>query len=199
MSKKIAFYKYLILVGISTTILSFGASYSFIHTQRAIAERQAIVMQESSLSQSLAPAIVVKENTKPINILVPSVDLSLPIEIGNYDYQSHSWPINDTSAFYASVTSQLNTSAGQTVLYAHNKNNLFGKVKQLKNDDSIIIIDDTNQKFTYSLSRRKIVKPNDTAVFYEKSDKPTLVLITCDGLFDENRELIYFTLTGASK
>ena len=103
---------------------------------------------------------------------MPSINLQLPIEVGDFDYEKQTWPINDTSAFYASVTSPLNTSSNQTVLYAHNKNNLFGKVKGLETGDSIVITDNVNQKYTYTLSSRKIVKPTDTAVFYEKPSSP---------------------------
>lgn len=199
MAKKIAFYKYIIFVSLTTILLSSGLSYNFIHSQKAIAEQRSPSMSESSLAQSLAPAISVQEDTIPAEIYVPSINLQLPIEVGDFDYAKQTWPINDTSAFYASITSPLNTSGNQTVLYAHNKNNLFGKVKGLETGDSIVITDNFKQKFTYTLSSRKIVKPTDTAVFYEKPTDPVLTLITCDGLFDENRELIYFSLTGASK
>lgn len=133
-------------------------------------------------------------NTQPTAIAVPQLSLSLPVELGVYNNKNATWSISDKAAYYAQPTSRLTNTGGQTVLYAHNKNNLFGKIKQLNPGGIVVITDDKNQQWIYTLQSSKKVSPANTEVMYETPASPKLVLITCDGLFDEYRKLLYFDL-----
>lgn len=197
MQSKSLYSKYVIFLGLFA-IFFYSAFGIFIGPNKAIAQTDRATMIQAVATGYLAPIRVITQYTQPVAINVPSLDLQIPIEVGSYDYQKHEWSINDNSAFYADITSKLNTTSGQTVIYAHNKNSLFGKLKSLNSNDLVILTDESAQDYTFALTNTRLVKPTDTSVFYEKPDKPILVLITCDGLFDENRKLLYFSLVGVN-
>ncbi len=195
MSVKNKFFIALLVLVIYFASASFGVLQLGAHT---IAESKALVyrttMSDTSTKFELPAKIEYSLNTQPVAISVPQLNLNLPIELGSYNAKTASWNISDSAAYFAEPTSKLTTSGAQTVLYAHSKNHLFGKVKQLDAGGVVIITDEKSQKWTYALSTTKRVSPNNTDVMYEKPSSPHLVLITCDGIFDEYRKLMYFDL-----
>ena len=128
----------------------------------------------------------------PTQIEIPSLDVRMPVAVGTYSTKNDSWNISDNSAFFAQESASLMSDVGNTVLYAHNKQSLFGQLTRLRAGDAVIITDSNRKTAVFTLTSKSEVNPRDTSVF-NSTDTYQLVLVTCSGYFDEKRMLFYFT------
>ncbi|MBI2011355.1 sortase [Candidatus Daviesbacteria bacterium] len=121
--------------------------------------------------------------TSPSAIYFKPFDLTLPIAQGVIS--------NDEWTLYDDKVSWLATSAtpekGNVILYAHNKENLFGPLKNIEIGDEIIVEHD-QKTYTYVVSKKHQVLPTDVDAVV--SDKNQLTLYTCDGSFDQKRLIV---------
>ena len=76
---------------------------------------------------------------------------------------------------------------GNTILYAHNKKNLFGPLKKIKIGD-LIIIEGQGKIYEYSVSEIRKVLPNEVDAILSPQNQ--LTLYTCDGSFDQKRLIV---------
>ncbi len=143
----------------------------------------------------VAPIKDVVATGQPVQLSVDRLDLRLPIKEGHYNRSNQSWTLDDTSAFYATITDQPNDQRGSTFIYGHNRDTAFAPLTQIKAGDVVSIKTDNKLVFKYTYRRDAIIQPNMTSVLYENPAQPQLVLMTCDGLFSEVRRIMYFQLT----
>lgn len=143
-------------------------------------------------SQKLDPASL---QGAPTRITIPRLQLELPIEKGYYDPTSKTWNVSETAAQYATITPPLNTKGGNTFIYGHNLPAVFGRLPELSTGDMIILTTDTGHKLSYRLTSKRETNPNDDSLFYY-SGPPIVTVQTCSGLFDQNRQLFTFELSG---
>ena len=129
----------------------------------------------------------------PARITVPSVGVDLSVIIGSYDRATGSWTLTDTSAQYADQSMPLNNQRGNTLIYAHAVDELFGPLTALKKGDEAFATSVDGDRFRYRYLKREAVAPTHTSVVTE-AGSPQLVLQTCSGSFSQNRELYYFKL-----
>ena len=126
------------------------------------------------------------EGVSAANIKIPSVGIDLPVEKGQI--VKGVWQISEKGA------SQLDKSAnpghkGNTVIYGHNKNSLFGPIRWLKEGDSIEITDENRTLYTYRVVKTVITTPDDIEYVLPKSEE-ILTLYTCTGLLDSKRHIV---------
>lgn len=125
---------------------------------------------------------------------IERLGVRLDIRDGVYDAASQQWTLNDTDAFFATVSDPPTTAAGSTFIYGHNRPTAFGPLAALGVDDVVELSDENGTTFRYTYVRDARVAPSFTEVLYEESDTPQLILMTCDGIFNEVRRVMYFTL-----
>ncbi len=102
------------------------------------------------------------------------------------------WQTPQTNVGFGIGTS-LPKDNGNTVIFAHAKDSLFGPLKKSKIGDKITIY--TQEKsFTYQVKEIKIVEPTDTSVVLPSSDS-RLTLFTCTGPADSQRLVVVATRT----
>lgn len=135
---------------------------------------------------------------RPDKLLIPSLEINVDVEEGNYMSTTKTWNISDKGAFFAVNTALPNNLSGQTMIYGHNSKNIFGKTKNLKVGDQLFLYTDNQLVFEYTYDSSSEVKPQDTSLFsYE--GKPKLTLITCTGFLNKKRSLMDFSLTSVKK
>lgn len=176
-----------VLAGIA--LLDVGLTFGVIHLLERGTETPIINMVNVE-RPTQSPNLI---SGKPIKLKIPKLNMDLPIKEGNYNSFDNSWTIDNKSAFYATMTPELNNLAGNTLVYGHNSNQVFGKLNQLKIND-VVQVESLNQKiFTYKLSEIKDVEPTDLSLF-EYRGEPILTIQTCSGTWNERRRLFMFRL-----
>lgn len=90
------------------------------------------------------------------------------------------------------MSSPIPGEVGNSIIYAHNWPNLFGKLSRLKVGDSIQIKFPNNANLHFLVTSRKIVSAKN-AIIPTNIDKPLLILYTCSGFFSQNRLIVTAT------
>ncbi len=129
----------------------------------------------------------------PTEISVPSVNIQLSVLPGVYDKTTDEWTLSGYNAHFATVTRPANNGGGNTFIYGHNNNDVFGPMKKIAPGAEARIITDVGNVFYYSLVGSKTVEPSDVSVF-TYTGAPILTIQTCTGIWHEQRELYTFKL-----
>lgn len=148
---------------------------------------------------SAAPAPATSTATisgEPINISIPSLNISLAVERGYYNAPKQTWTLSNTKANYAAVTALPNNQSGNTFIYGHNKVGVFKDLMKISPGAIAHISTSNGHGFTYQLADVRDTKPTDTSLF-AYTGKPILTLQTCSGSFYQNRRLFTFNLIEA--
>ena len=128
----------------------------------------------------------------PVRLEIPAVGIDLPIVDGEYDSASDTWTLSTTAVHIATMTAPINDQAGQTLIYGHNNRDLLAPTRDIAADDMLIIHTDNDLIFRYAYTGDEVVDPTDTSLFDQDPDKPHITLLTCEGLFYEQRRLMSF-------
>lgn len=131
----------------------------------------------------------------PYRITIPRLQIDLSVKNG--DYFKESWMTSKDEALFATKSSLPNNLEGNTIIYGHNTNEVFYSTNRLIPGDRILLYTD-NGIFEYEFTKWELVKPTDTTVF-EYKGAPMLTLITCFGLTNSERRLMYFEYYGVTK
>lgn len=127
----------------------------------------------------------------PISLYIPKLNLRKPIYPGIYDFKNSTWNVSSNYPHFATVSVKPNITDGNTVLYAHNSSDLFGKINKLKNGDQVMLKTKNNKMFVYGYESSIDVPPSNVSIF-KQVGKPYLVLLTCTGKNNSLRKLVYF-------
>ena len=125
---------------------------------------------------------------------IERLGVDLNVRDGFYDAATKEWTLNDTEAFFATVSDRPSNGPGSTFIYGHNRPAAFAPLAGLGVNDTVELSDAEGTVFRYAYVRDARIAPTVTNVLYEESDTPQLILMTCDGLFNEVRRVMYFTL-----
>lgn len=130
-------------------------------------------LDASEFNEELTPESI-KIEKSGINLNV----VSMPLVNGT-------WEVKPGVANYAEGTSLINSIDGNVGIYAHDTNSDFSKIKELQPGD-VISVYAGGYKFKYEVKSTQTTSPEDLDVFYP-TDKPTLTLVTCDGILSQLR------------
>lgn len=130
---------------------------------------------------------------KPNRILIPRLGTDLPVTDGNYDPQKKTWTLSDNHAHYAVPSMLPNDREGNTLIYGHKYDWVFGGLKNLQPGDTMQLFGDNGHVFTYVYQSTVALKPDDNTVF-RYDGKPSVSVQTCSGRWNENRQMFNFTL-----
>ena len=130
-------------------------------------------------------AVEKKGNSPPTSIVIPTLDLDLPVAPGIV--KNNQWTLYDDKISWL-ATSEAPGSGKNVILYGHNRPLLFGKLDSLQIGEEIIVIGKGGVAFTYTVAQRRKILPEDIDVII--SPKNQLTLYTCEGSFDEKRLVV---------
>jgi LPXTG-site transpeptidase (sortase) family protein len=135
----------------------------------------------------------------PNRILIPSLDIDLPVISQSYSTILNSWPVAETTANYATETPQINNIKGQSLIYGHSSRDVFGPLLEAKPGAEAFVYTDNGHIFKYKYVGSINVTPDKTSIIKKMSEQPAgLNLITCDGDFYQYRRILNFSLTTAT-
>lgn len=154
--------------------------------QAAVANAQPVTVQ----SRPLKPETV---SGKPVRLQVPSLGLDLTVADGAYNQADGSWTLSKDKAHFALPSAPANNEAGNTLVYGHNRSEIFAALHTMQPGATAIITTDSGYVFTYMYTQQEIVEPTATEIFgYQGA--PRLTLQTCTGRWFEQRQFFYFSL-----
>jgi sortase (surface protein transpeptidase) len=130
---------------------------------------------------------------KPIRVVIPASGIDLPVDDGLYDSSNNTWTLSGYRAHYAAISSPANNSAGDTFIYGHNNNNVFGALRKQTPElgTQALVYTDNGHVFAYKFKSVSHHRPDDAGVLFYNGP-PVLTIMTCTGAVDEWRTLFKF-------
>lgn len=121
----------------------------------------------------------------PEQVTISSI-IDVPIVVG--DYVDEKWTDSKTEAiYYAGSATPL--AGGNTIIYAHNTANLFGKLKQVKVGDVVALRLSDGTIRQYQVKSTQVVDPSNVEPL-QPSQTEKLTLYTCAGWLDSQRLVV---------
>jgi LPXTG-site transpeptidase (sortase) family protein len=139
-----------------------------------------------------------KVSGKPTRILLPRLGIDLRVDDGRYNFTSSAWSVTNATANYAVNTVEPNNRHDKTLIYGHWTPKVFGPTKDLRAGDKVYVYTANGHTLEYRYEYNTVVKPTDTHVFNDFKGRPGLVLMTCQGLWAQERRLMFFNLKAAT-
>ncbi|HOV29740.1 MAG TPA: sortase [Candidatus Dojkabacteria bacterium] len=131
-----------------------------------------------------------EEELLPDRIVIEKLNLDLPVT--PVELQNGTWEVKPNVANYALGTDLIKESGGNVGIYGHALKGIFLNIKDLKPGDRIILYSN-QRKAIYQVTQSSIVLPEQVDVFHTTS-KPTVTLVTCDGIYSEKRYIVTASL-----
>lgn len=134
----------------------------------------------------------------PVEIVAPTVNVDMPIVDGFYDPTTGGWTLNADKAQFAAITTQPNDQSGQTFIYGHATQRVFGKLLNMHIGDQVSVLTSNGYRFTYTLKQTEVVTPSNTGIL-SYTGSPRLLLQTCVGAFSQDRKFFILDFTKVEK
>ncbi len=167
---------FLIVVGI---ILIAGGIFSLVRYQT-------LSLPLSKSSGNFSEVLASTTPSLPKFVSIPKSKIYVQVAVGGYKYGK--WIIDDNYALYLPNSGKLG-EGGNTILYAHSRESLFGNLKKASIGDLVILGDANGKLYSYKVYSMEYIKPHQTEkINTGKND--TVTLFTCDGWFDEKRLVV---------
>ncbi len=135
----------------------------------------------------------------PVRVVIPRLAVDVQVVKGTYYSNAAAWSVSSIYANFAQNTAPSNNELGKTLIYGHWTQAIFGKTKDLEVGDYAYVTTDNNHVFTYVYHGNEVVKPTDTQLLSSlHGGKPGLMLMTCQGLWAQDRRVMFFDLKQAA-
>ncbi len=166
----------------------------------------AFAASQQASSQVAAPVTEVKKadpvpesiSGHPVRIVASSVGVDMPVVDGFYDKSNGDWTLYNDKAQFAAMTTEPNDKSGQTFIYGHATQRVFGKLLNMKAGQNVDVYTSNGYKFIYTLKETETVTPQNTGIL-GYTGAPRLLLQTCVGTFSENRKFFILDFTTVEK
>lgn len=133
-------------------------------------------------------------------LIIPKINVDVPVIYGvgsDYDSQMAAM-VKGVAHFSIPGASSVPGQVGNTVLSGHSSNDLldpgdykfiFAQLDKLNVGDTIYA-NYKSKRYTYTVTKKEVVKPTDVNKLVYKTDKPMLTLITCTPLGTSTNRLL---------
>lgn len=130
---------------------------------------------------------------RPVRIVIPDSHVDLPVDEGYYSSATNSWTLSGYRAQFAMISSLANNQGGDTFIYGHNNNYVFGALRHVTpaSGAPALIYTENGHIFAYKFQSVSSLEPNDTTVL-TYDGPPILTIQTCTGSLDEWRTMYRF-------
>ena len=153
--------------------------------------------QAAQLKLASEPKAVKLQGT-PNRILIPSLNIDLPVVSQSYSPALKSWPVSAPTANYATETALINNFHGQSLIYGHDIRSVFEPLLSLQSKAVVYVYTDNGHVFKYNYAGAHDVSPRQTTIVADMAKQPAgLNLITCDGAYFQYRHVMSFKLIKA--
>jgi hypothetical protein len=143
--------------------------------------------QKPHLSTAASVHIV---SGQPVRIVIPASAVDLPVDPGYYDAATDSWTLSGFHAQFAMISTLANNYSGETFIYGHNNNYVFGALRHVTPSpgSTALIYTANGHVFAYSYVSSQNLGPTDTNVL-DYQGRPVMIIQTCTGGLNEWRTM----------
>lgn len=145
------------------------------------------------------PTANVKVSPDP-KLIIPKINVDVPVVYGvGYDHNSQMTAMEKgVSHFSIPGANSVPGQVGNTVLSGHSSNDLFdpgdfkfifAQLDKLQNGDTIYV-NYNSTRYSYTVTKKEVVMPNQVDKLTYATDKPVLTLITCTPLGTAQKRLL---------
>lgn len=135
------------------------------------------------------PVTQIQTYEAPVRVQIPAQNIDVPV-IESY-VRDNQWEINPDGASHLAGSANPG-QRGNVVVYGHNLDRIFGRIRSLKKGDVINLSTKSGQNFSYRVEETLVVTPKDVKVI-EPTLTEMLTLYTCTGFFDSQRFVVKAT------
>jgi sortase (surface protein transpeptidase) len=130
---------------------------------------------------------------QPVRVVMPTSAIDIPLDPGYYNPNSETWTLSGYRAQFDMNSSLANNIGGDSFIYGHNNDFVFGSLRHNTPQTGAIayIYTSNGHIFQYSFSQVYSIGPTDTSVLFN-SGPPTLTIQTCTGSLNEWRTMYVF-------
>jgi sortase family protein len=132
---------------------------------------------------------------RPVRIAIPDSAVDLPVDEGYYNSTDNSWTLSGYHAQFAMISTLANNTAGDTFIYGHNNDYVFGALRHNTPAAGApaLLYTDNGHIFAYSFVSAHSVAPDDIGALILKYNGPSMLTIqTCTGSLNEVRTMYSF-------
>lgn len=189
------------LVWLGACAISVAAGFALwqfvaAHNSRP-AVAQAVTSDIRAASHRTANAVPLEG--EPVRLVIPGLAIDLAIIPQNFDQTINSWQVSEQAANFMNESPLPNNRRGTSFIYGHDRKEVLAKTSYLRPGDLLSIYTANDHVFTYSYISSQTVKPEDAGVLENLSEsEPGLKLMTCQGLWSQDRRIMSFKLVSAS-
>lgn len=142
------------------------------------------------------PCVLGEEDSlTPNRIVMSTVHIDLPVV--SVPFENGTWKVNSGVANYADGTSRISEKSGNVGIFAHDLENGFSRIKDLKTGDKVVVYAQ-GYTATYEVTDGHTTTPADVETLFPTT-QPVLTLITCEGFLSEQRYVIKAKLISVRK
>lgn len=172
-------------------LLPFAFGWYVVQPLPALAHSRVVVAHKPFIINNDPIAFV---SGQPNRIVIPDSNVDLPVDAGYYDATTGEWTLAGLRAQFATISAPANNQSGETFIYGHNNNSVFGA---LRHNTPVVgaqalVYADNGRVFSYRYSTAETVGPNDVSIL-DYIGAPELVIQTCTGSLNELRTMYHFS------
>lgn len=172
------------------TIIGIGAAVS---TPYVAAKAPMSQLQHQQVSERPTVQTMEEISGTPVRITIPSEDVDLPVIPGVYDPSTDSWTLSGYNAQFATASQPANNVGGETFIYGHNNDYVFGALRHVTPTvgAEALVYTGNGHEFAYTFQKVWSVGPYDVSTLNYQGP-PVLLIQTCTGSFNELRTMYLF-------
>jgi len=189
----------LAILGLGLTVIGLiGVVPPLFNSNEAVLAAPNPTVAVTAPVEQKAPEAPKAINGHPVRIVAPTVNVDMPIVDGFYDTSTREWTLYADKAQFAAMTTEPNDKSGQTFIYGHATQRVFGKLLNMKAGEQVYVYTSNGYKFVYQLKETQVVSPTNTGIL-NYNGSPRLLLQTCVGTFSENRKFFILDFVTVEK
>src|SRR5579884_4183540 len=143
------------------------------------------------------PVLFNATSGRPVRIVIPGSSyngqvVDLPVDPGYYD-PSNGWTLTGYHAQFAMISQPANNKAGDTFIYGHNNDYVFGALRHVTPavGAQALVYTDNGHIFEYAFQKSYSVAPDDVSILNYQGP-PIMTIQTCTGSLNELRTMYEF-------
>lgn len=129
----------------------------------------------------------------PVRLVIPGSAVDIPIIEGSYNPNAETWTLSGYMAQYDISSTPANNLVGDTFIYGHNNDFVFGSLRHNTptNGATAYVYTNNGHILQYSFIKTYSLSPSDTSVLVYNGP-PTLTIQTCTGALNQWRTMFIF-------
>lgn len=131
---------------------------------------------------------VSEEKKGSLPVYIRSYPVGIDIGIKEASIVKGVWQVFSDSVSHLNSSGRIGEGKN-IVIYGHNKDDVFGPIRYMKEGTEIELRDEKGEKFIYKVVKTDTVKPDNLEYVTSKSEE-LLTLYTCSGFFDSERFIV---------